>query len=132
MIGLATRKKNFFSLDICTLPGKAMLSKKRAKPTYLLSKNSQIRLYYPQLEYASNTRVMKASKVIDGIDIIIKDGQQMQEKLFSSNSKDKNKDKNAELSPTCDTFFASATTPLNNVTSTSINLNDAVEQLCDF
>lgn len=44
IIGLDTRRKNLFILDIHTPPGKVMLFKKRGKSIYLLSKNPQIRL----------------------------------------------------------------------------------------
>ena len=73
VIGAATRKKNLFVLDTQSPSDKAMLVKRRRRPTYLLSKNLQIRLWHRRLEYASNARIIKASKLIDGIDIIIED-----------------------------------------------------------
>ncbi len=66
-IGLATKRKNLFILN--QIPGKTMLIKGRGRPTYLLSKNLQIRLWHRRLGHASNVRVVGASKLIDGIEI---------------------------------------------------------------
>lgn len=73
MIGSVMRRKNLFVLDIWAPPGRAMLSKKRDRPTYLLSKNLQIRLGYQQLGFTSNTRVVEVFKPTDGIHITIKE-----------------------------------------------------------
>lgn len=63
MIKLAIKRKNLFVLDICILLDKAMLAKKRGRPTNLFSKNPQIRLWYQQLGYTSNSGVLKVSKL---------------------------------------------------------------------
>ena len=41
----------------------------RGQPTHLVSQNKRIRLYHCWLAYISNTRVVKASKLVDGIDL---------------------------------------------------------------
>ena len=71
IIGSATRRKNLFVLDTQLPPGKAMLVKERGKPTYLLTKNPQIRLQHWQLRHASNARAIETSKLVDGINITI-------------------------------------------------------------
>lgn len=70
-IKLATRKKNLFVFNI-QIPGKIMLVKRRRKLIYLFNKNPQIRLWYRKLGYASNARILKASKLTNGIDILEK------------------------------------------------------------
>lgn len=68
---VANRHKNFFVLET-SLKAIAMLVKRRSRPTYLLSIDLQMKLWYQQPGYASNTRIVKASKPIDRIDITIK------------------------------------------------------------
>ena len=69
-----------------------IMFKDRGQPTYLLSKNPQIKLWHRKLRYTSNARVVKASKLNDGIDIIIKDNYITED--FSFNLKKDNKEKN--------------------------------------
>ena len=71
LIGSITRRKNLFVLNTQTCDNKAMLIKGRRRLIYLLSKNSQIRLWHRWIEHISNTRVMEASKHTDDIDITI-------------------------------------------------------------
>lgn len=73
-LGIANRHKNLFIHETDS-KAKAMLMKRRGRPTYLLSKNPQIRLGHRQLGYASNARVVEASKLTKGIDIMIEEGQ---------------------------------------------------------
>lgn len=71
---------------------------------------------------------MKTSKLVDGIDITIDNG--WQEERFSSDSEDNNEDEILEPSP--DNSPALMITLLNKITSTSsIDLNDDIKQLCD-
>ena len=128
IIGSATRRKNLFVLDTQLPPGKAMLVKRKGRLTYLLSKNPQIRLWHQRLGHASNARVIETFKLVDRIDIIIDNGQQ--EERFSSDSEDNNKDENLE--PCLNNPPALTTTLLNKTINTSsIDLDDDVEQLCD-
>lgn len=73
-IGLTIRKKNLFIFNT-QLSGKSILVKDRGKLIYLVSKNSHIRLWHIRLGYARNARVVKASKVTNKINVIIKDSQ---------------------------------------------------------
>lgn len=131
VIGAATKKKNLFVLDIRSPSNKAMLVKGRGRPTYLLSKNPQIRLWHHRLGYASNARVIEALKLTDGIDITIEDDQQRSEGCFPSDSEKDNKDNSLEPSlDSIDIVPTSTTTLLNKMTST-IDHDDSVEQLCN-
>lgn len=76
IIKLVIKRQNYFALNICILLDKLILSKGRDRPTYLLSKNPQIRFLYQKLEYTSNTRVVETSKLIDGININIEKGKE--------------------------------------------------------
>lgn len=128
---VANRYKNLFVFKTSS-KAKAMLMKWRGKSTYLLSINPQIRLWHRRLGLASNARVVEASKLTDGIDITIEEGLEIQEEPFSSNSEVDDEDKNSEQSPTSNTPLILVTTLLNKVTSTGINPNHSIEQLCDF
>ena len=128
MIGSATRRKNLFVLDTQLLLGKAILFKRKVKPTYLLRKNPQIRLRHRQLGHVSNASVIETSKLVDVIDITIDNDQQ--EERFSSDSEDNNEDENLE--PCFNNPPALITTLLNRITSTSnIVLDYNVDQLGD-
>lgn len=59
-----------------------MLVKKKSQLMYLLSKNLQIKLLHRQLGYASNTKVVKISKLSNGIKIMM-DKEQQEEHFFS-------------------------------------------------
>ena len=72
-IGSATRKKNPFILNTQTSSRKRMLVKGQSRPTYLLSKNPQIKLWHRRLRHASNARVMEISKLDNEINITIED-----------------------------------------------------------
>ena len=72
-----------------------MLIKGQGRPTYLLSKNSQIRLWHRRLGYTSNTKVVEPSKLNNGIDIIIEDDLLIEN--LSSDSEIDNKDKCKDL-----------------------------------
>ena len=67
-IGLAIRRKNLFILNTQIAPSKTMLVKGRGRPTYRLSSNPQVGLWHRRFGYASNARVIQASKLVDGID----------------------------------------------------------------
>lgn len=77
----------------------------------------------------SNAKVVKISKLVDGIDIMINNGQQ--EKRFSFDSKNNNEDEILKSSP--NNLLTLTIILLNKITSTSnIDLNNNVKQLCDF
>lgn len=128
IIRLAINRKNLFALNTCTLLGRAMLYKRRGRPTYLLNKNPQIRLWQQRLGHISNTRVLKTSKLIDKINIMVEEDRE-KEQPFSSDFEIKNENKSSESSSISNTH--PTTTPLNRVTNISINSIHSVEQLCD-
>lgn len=117
-IELSIKKKNLFIVKT-QIPGKIILVKSRRRLTYLFSKNLQIRLWYKRIGYASNTRVVGASKLTNRIDITIEDGHQMPEKQLFSNFKEDKKDKNAEFL---------TTTTLLKITSISRNNSNNLEE----
>lgn len=123
---VANRYKNLFVLKTNSKI-KAMLIKKRGKPTYLLSKNPQIRFWHQWLGHLLNIRIVEISKLIDGIDIIIKKSQQIQEEPFFSDSKVDDKNVNSKPSPIGNTPPVPATILLNKVTSTGTDLDHSVE-----
>lgn len=145
MINSTTKKKNHFILDTQLFFGKVILVKGRNRPSYLLSKNSQLRLWHRRLEYASNTRVMEVSKLTNRINIIINKDQQ--EKHFFSDSKNNVKDENSDVNPASNTNLAVYAninkdfyitnqvkfTMLNKVISiSSIDSNNLIKQLCNL
>lgn len=71
---------------------------------------------------------METSKLLDEIDITTDNGQP--EERFSFDSEDNNEDKNLESS--LNNSFTLTTILLNKITSTSsIDLDDVIKQLCD-
>ena len=92
-IGLVTRTKNLFILHIHT-SGKTMLVKIRERPTYLLIKNFQIRLWHRRLEHVSNAGVIWVSKLNDGIDI---SGEDYKKEQLSFDFEKDDKEENLEF-----------------------------------
>ena len=75
IIARAKRNHNLFTLDLA-MPGQIMSAISRAmaitgrgRPTHLVSQNKRIRLWHRRLAHASNARVVRASKLVDGIDL---------------------------------------------------------------
>ena len=97
-IRLVTRKKNLFICNTQIPSRKIMLVKGQNQPTYLLSKNSQIRLWHRKLKYVSNTRVVEASKLNIRIDIKIEYDYSI--KNFFSNSRRDDNDEYKDLGQT--------------------------------
>lgn len=69
----AKRSHNLFTLD-SAMPGQVMSARAMAitgqgRPTYLVSKNRRIRIWHRQLAHVSNARVVRASKLVDGIEL---------------------------------------------------------------
>ena len=42
---------------------------RRGRPTHLVSQNKHIRLWHRQLAYVSNARIVRVSKLVDGISL---------------------------------------------------------------
>lgn len=80
IIAHAKRDHNLFTLE-AAIPGQVMSAISRStasrvmaitgrgRPTHLVSQNKRIRLWHRRLAHASNARVIKASKLTDGIDL---------------------------------------------------------------
>lgn len=59
--------QNLFVLDLIK-PGKAM-AMGRERFIHIVSKNKQIQIWHHQLGHISNARVVRVSKLVDGINI---------------------------------------------------------------
>lgn len=75
VITYTKRSHNLFTLNLA-VPGQIMsaISKTMAiigqgRPTHLVSKNKRIRLWHQRLAHVSNSRVVKASKLVEGINL---------------------------------------------------------------
>lgn len=66
-IGVASKKKKLFIFDTDTNSNKSMLVQGRGCPTYLISSNPQIQLWFWWLGHNSNTRVIQTSKLVNQI-----------------------------------------------------------------
>lgn len=63
------------------------IANKKSRPTYFVSKNNKVQIWYKRLRYTSNAQVIKASKLIAGIEI--KDNEYNPTKVFiDSDTKD--------------------------------------------
>lgn len=58
--------QNLFILDLIT-PNRAMLATRPRRPTYLVSKNKKVRVWYHRFDYASNAKIIRALKLFMGI-----------------------------------------------------------------
>lgn len=81
IIAQARRNRNLFTLELAQ-PGRAMATIKtvsilpkamaihgRGRPTHLVSQNKRIHLWHRRLAHISNVRVVRASKLLDGIQL---------------------------------------------------------------
>ena len=73
MIRAIIRKKNFFILNSQLFSDKAILVKGKWILTYLFSNNLQINLWHHRVKYVLNARIIKVSKLINNINIMIED-----------------------------------------------------------
>lgn len=64
-----------------TIPGKG-------RPTHLVSQNKRIRLWYRRLTHANNVRVVRASKLVDGINLGLKKEYNLVEVFVNSKDSD--------------------------------------------
>lgn len=102
VIARANKNRNLFTFDLAQ-PEKAMaIINKRPKTmaiieqdqlTHLVSQNKRIQLWQPQLRHISNTRIVKVSKLVDGIDLNMKNKEYNPAKVLfnSDDSNDSNK-----------------------------------------
>lgn len=106
-----------------------MLIKGKGRPTYLLGKNAQIKLWDKQSEHMLNRLVVQALKLTDSIIIIINEGQEKDYHFFS-NSENNSKRKNLEPNPTNNNNYSP--TSMFNFLNQVINPNNINIQLCNF
>ena len=67
-IGTASRLRNLFVLDTNT-PKFAKALKKLGRPTYLQSENKAVRLWHRRFAHASNARIIRIARNVDGMKI---------------------------------------------------------------
>lgn len=92
-LGIANRYKNLFVLETSQ---KVILVRGKGCSTHFFSPKPHIRLWHHCLSHASNTRVMQASKLADGIDL----GGEISADDGAHLSDSKPDKKNAENKPT--------------------------------
>lgn len=105
----------------------------RGRPTHLVSKNKKIRIWHRRLGHASNARVVRTSKLVDGIDL---DGNKYDptEVFIDSDTEDENdtinldNSSNLDFPSTARDFVANATVTEQETPSSS-NTSD-FDQLC--
>lgn len=66
IIAQARRDLNLFILDLA-IPNRAMQVTGRGRPTHLVSKNKKVRVWHRRFAHASNARIVRASRLLDGM-----------------------------------------------------------------
>lgn len=94
-IRLAVRYKNLFVFEIES-GNKIMFVQKKSRFTYLLSSKPKIQLQHHRFGYASNIKVVQASKLVDGIDLGNKSGF-IDKSYFSDSKPDSNSDVDVDI-----------------------------------
>ena len=105
------RDQNLFILDLITprkvlqvSNAKATATVSQNRPTHLISKNKRVRIWHQRIGHASNSRIIRASKLISGMgNFNTKYGLSE----IYSNSKYEDSDDGSEQHLTTDTFLAS-------------------------
>lgn len=59
--------RNFFVFDL--IKSEKAMAIACERPRHVITKNKQIQIWHCRLKYASNARVVRASKLVDGINI---------------------------------------------------------------
>lgn len=68
VIAHAKKEQNLFTLKLAQ-PGKAMAMTGPRRPIHFVSQNKRICLGYYRLAHISNVRIVRASKLVDNIDL---------------------------------------------------------------
>lgn len=95
IIAQAKKNQNLFTLDLA-LPGQVMSVRMRAMaitgwgyPTCLVSQNKWICIWHHRLAHITNAQVVKASKLVKGIDLALTDKKyDLAEVLINSKDSD--------------------------------------------
>lgn len=96
----------------------------RGRPTHFISKNKKIRIWHRRFGHVSNARVVKTSKLVDGIDLD-RNKYNFTEVFIDSDTKDKNDTINLDNSFNLDfpctavKFIANATVTKQETPSSS-------------
>ena len=93
----------------------------RGRPTHLVSKNKKVRIWHRRLGHASNAQIIRASKLVDGIDI--KDNEYDPTKVFIDNDTEDNDD-------TSGTPIVSSPTALPKLATSVSKTNSVFDHIC--
>lgn len=109
----------------------------KGRPTHLVSRNKRIRLWHRRLANVSNARVVRASKLVDGIDIGLKEYDPAEVFIDSDDSEvssdDESPPNSASQSALLEPVPSSIETMIPNVDSvlqTKENDDDGIAKLC--
>ena len=133
----AKRSHNLFTLNLA-MPGqimsvisRAMAITGRGRPTHLVSKNKRIRLWHQQLAHISNTRIVRASKLVEGIDLgPAKEYDPREVFVDSEDSDDSEDDSRAEPFLAQQHTLEEVDPGSAHQIKSSIDDNDALDKLC--
>lgn len=136
-IARAKKSHNLFTLDLA-MPGqimsaisRAMAIKGQGRPTHLVSKNKRIRLWHQRLAYVSNARVIRASKLVEGIDLGLAKEYDPTEVFVDSEDSDNSGD-NSRAEPSLAQQHTSEEVDPGSAhqIKSSIDDNNALDKLC--
>lgn len=130
VIAHAKRVQNLFTLDLAA-PGQAMSVRSRAmtitgrgRPTHLVSQNKRICIWHRRLGHISNARVVRASKLTDGIALGLQDKEYDPAKvLIDSDDSDDSESSDIETTGAPNPAPTPALALANQV-------NDVLDKLC--
>lgn len=140
VIARAKRDQNLFIFDLAQ-PRRAMTIVKnrpkamaitgKGRTTYLVSQNKRIQLWHRQLEHIRKARVVRASKLVDGIDLDMKNKEyNLAEVLFDSD----NSNNSEKFNPNNDKAFSlintSVLSPKIVVIRQTTSDPDILDKLC--
>ena len=139
-IARSKRSYNLFTLDLA-MPGQIMSAINRAmaitgrgRPTQLVSKNKRIHLWHQQLAHVSNARVVRASKLVEGIDLSPAKEYDPTEVFVDSEDSDNSED-DSRAKPTLAQQYTSDTSEkvdpgFAHQIKSSIDDNNTLDKLC--
>ena len=126
VIAQAKRYRNLFILDraipetVIKVRNLAMATG-RDRPTHLVSKNKKVQIWHRRLGHASNARVIRASKLVDGINI--KDNEYDPTEVFIDSDTENNDD-------TSGTPIVSGPTAPPELAASASETNSVFDHIC--
>lgn len=103
VIAHAKRERNLFTLDLAApsqvMSARAMAIRGRGRPSHFESQKKRIRLWHRRLAHANNTRVVRVSKLINGVDLNLANGKEYDPSEIFIDSYDSETSANENKSP---------------------------------